>query len=146
MSRYVIREEDDSSDVMIGTFIITMIITVISFIAAVLVAFIAVGTIWGTFTSIKNYISGVVDYGSQLGKTISGTWYENIDSMQYFFDAARDYDHILPGLVKPFLVMSGVGVIVVGTVLLPVWIIVHSLFLLLSLPFKGIRKKESNLC
>lgn len=85
MSRYVIREEDDSSDVMIGTFIITMLVTVISFVAAVLIAFIAVGAIWGTFTSIKNYISGVVDNGSQLGKTISGTWYENVDSMQYFF-------------------------------------------------------------
>ena len=142
MTRYVIREEDESSDVMVGTFIITMIVTVLSFIAAVFVAFIAIGTIWGTFTSIKNYISGVVAKGSQLGGTISEAWNGNVDSMQYFFDTARDYDHILPALVKPFLVMAGVGVIVVGTVLLPVWIIIHSVFLLIMLPFKGIRKEE----
>lgn len=146
MTRYVIREEDEGSDVMVGTFIITMIVSVISFIAAVFAAFIAVGTIWGTFTSIKNYINGVVANGSRLGETISEAWNGNVDSMQYFFDMARDYDHILPALVKPFLVMAGVGVIVVGTVLLPVWIIVHSVFLLLLLPFKGIRKKEENLC
>lgn len=146
MTRYVIREEDESSDVMVGTFIVTMIVTVISFIAAAFVAFIAVGTIWGTFTSIKNYIGGVVANGSQLGGTVSKTWNGNVDSMQYFFDTARDYDHILPALVKPFLIMAGVGVIVVGTVLLPVWIIVHSVFLLLLLPFNGGRRKEENLC
>lgn len=142
MTRYVIREEDESSDVMVGTFIITMIVTVISFIAAVFVAFIAVGTIWGTFTSIKNYISGIVANGFQLGETISEAWNGNVDSMQYFFDTARDYDHILPALVKPFLVMAGVGVIIVGTALLPIWILIHSLFLLLLLPFNGVRRKD----
>ena len=145
MTRYVIREEDESSDVMVGTFIITMIVTVISFIAVVVFAFIAVGVVWGTFTSIKNYISGVVAEGSHLGKTISEAWNGNVDSMQYFFDTARDYNHILSTLVKPFLVMAGVGVILVGTVLLPVWIIIHTVFLLLLLPFKGIRKKEESL-
>ena len=145
MSKYVIREEDDSSDVMVGSFVITLIITIISFIAVVVLAFIAVGVVWGTFTSIKNYISGVVAKGSQLGKTISEAWNGNVDSMQYFFDEARDYTHIMPALVKTFLVMSGVGVIVVGTVLLPVWIIIHAVFLLLLLPFKGIRNKEENL-
>lgn len=145
MTKYVIREEDESSDVMVGTFIITMIVTVISFIAVVVFAFIAVGIVWGTFTNIKNYISGVVAEGSHLGKTISEAWNGNIESMQYFFDTARDYSHILSTLVKPFLVMAGVGVILVGTVLLPVWIIIHAVFLLLLLPFKGIRKKEESL-
>lgn len=146
MTRYVVREEDEGSDVMVGTFLITMIVTVLSFIAAVFVAFVAVGTIWGTFTSIKNYISGVVSNGSRLGETISEAWNGNVDSMQYFFDTARDYNHLLPALVKPFLVMAGVGVILVGTVLLPVWIIVHSVLLILILPFKGIRRKEENPC
>lgn len=140
MTRYVIREEDESSDVMVGSFIITMIVTVLFFVAVVITAFIAVGVIWGTFTSIKNYISGVVAEGSHLGKTISEAWNGNVDSMHYFFDMARDYNHFLSTLVKPFLFTAGVGVILVGTVLLPVWIIIHAVFLLLLLPFKGIRK------
>jgi hypothetical protein len=135
MTRYVIREEDDASDFAIAATLFSILMTIIGFIVAVFAAFLLVGIIWGVITSVKNYIVAVTYNGRSIGDTVSATWNGNVESMSSFFDKARDYNHILPALVKPFLVMSGVGVIVVGTVCMPVCMVIHAVTLLFSLPF-----------
>ena len=137
MSRYVIREEDDSSDFAVGMLVFMFFASIIAIIVGIFGAFIAVGVVWGTLTSVRNYIVAVRHYGMNLGTTVSYAWQGNIASMKFFFDAAHDYDHIMPYFVKPFLIMAGVGVIIDGTVLLPAWIIFHVIGMLFVLPFKG---------
>ena len=137
MSRYVIREEDDSSDFAVGMLVFMFFASIIAIIVGIFGAFIAVGVVWGTLTSVRNYILAVKFNGMNLGTTVSYAWQGNIASMKFFFDAAHDYDHIMPYFVKPFLIMAGVGVIIVGTVLLPVWMLFHVIGMIFVLPFKG---------
>ena len=141
MTRYVIREEDDASDFAVAAVVISVLMTIIGFIVALFAAFLIVGIIWGVITSVRNYIVAVADNGRSIGETVSVTWKGNVDSMSSFFDKARDYDHIMPALVKPFLVMSGVGVIIVGTLCMPVCIVIHAIILLFSLPFLPSRER-----
>ena len=136
MSRYVIREEDDGSDFAVGMFVFMILSSIVAVILSIFGAFIVVGVVWGTLASIRNYIGAVSDNGSILGETVADAWRRNVESMQFFFDAARDYTHLMPYFVKPFLVMSGVGVIIVGTVLIPFWIVLHLIGMVFVFPFR----------
>lgn len=127
----------DAGSFAIVSFIITAIVTVLAAIAAVIGAFVAVGVIWGTSVSVVNYFKAVSTAPNSVGQAVASAWNANVEKMHDFFDKARDYNHILPKLVKIFLVMAGVGVVFVGTVLIPVWIIIHGLALLVMLPFKA---------
>ncbi|MBQ9638564.1 MAG: hypothetical protein IJV22_03285 [Bacteroidales bacterium] len=146
MSRWIIQEDDGTSDgfwMAMAMFFMSVVLAVVGSIIAIFAAFCLVGIIWGTFMSLKNYISGAVLYPTSMGKTISYAWFSNVEQMQWFFDSARDYTHILPALIKPFLVMAGVGVIFVGTVLFPAWIILHAALMILFLPFILVKATQS---
>lgn len=109
--------------------------TVIGIIASIFAAFIIVGVLWGTFKSLYNYVNAVVQSRGEVGRTITYAWNDNVIDMQYFFNRANYYDGILKILVRTFLVMAGVGIIFVGTILLPVYIVLHLVIWIIILPF-----------
>ena len=138
MTKYTIYEEDDTStglDLVFFSFILSILMTILAVIVSIFGAFIAVGVVWGTFKSIFNYIKGAIETKAHLGHTIEFAWRANVLHMQYFFNLANCYDGILAAFVKTFLVMAGVGVISIGTILLPVWIVIHSVIQLIIFPF-----------
>lgn len=143
--RYFDGEDNSASDafyITIASFIISAIVMVLIVIASVVGAFVAVGIIWGTYISVANYVKGATLDIRQIRQSVSNTWGANVLNMQLFFDKARDYNHIMPKLVKVFLVMAGVGVIFVGTILIPVWMLMHSLIIVISLPFRKKKNKS----
>lgn len=129
----VYEEEENSNAVEI--FLLTIVATVIGIIASIFAAFIIVGVLWGTFKSLYNYINAVVQTQGDVGRTITYAWNDNVIDMQYFFNRANYYDGILKILVRTFLVMAGVGIIFVGTILLPVYIVLHLVIWIIILPF-----------
>lgn len=129
----VYEEEENSNAVEI--FLLTIVATVIGIIASIFAAFIIVGVLWGTFKSLYNYVNAVVQTRGEVGRTITYAWNDNVIDMQYFFNRANYYDGILKILVRTFLVMAGVGIIFVGTILLPVYIALHLVIWIIILPF-----------
>lgn len=129
----VYEEEENSNAVEI--FLLTIVATVIGIIASIFAAFIIVGVLWGTFKSLYNYVNAVVQTQGDVGRTITYAWNDNVIDMQYFFNRANYYDGILKILVRTFLVMAGVGIIFVGTILLPVYIVLHLVIWIIILPF-----------
>ncbi|MCQ2337898.1 MAG: hypothetical protein MJ001_03100 [Paludibacteraceae bacterium] len=129
----VYEEEENSNAVEI--FLLTIVATVIGIIASIFAAFIIVGVLWGTFKSLYNYVNAVVQSRGEVGRTITYAWNDNVIDMQYFFNRANYYDGILKILVRTFLVMAGVGIIFVGTILLPVYIVLHLVIWIIILPF-----------
>lgn len=129
----VYEEEENSNAVEI--FLLTIVATVIGIIASIFAAFIIVGVLWGTFKSLYNYVNAVVQTRGEVGRTITYAWNDNVIDMQYFFNRANYYDGILKILVRTFLVMAGVGIIFVGTILLPVYIVLHLVIWIIILPF-----------
>lgn len=134
------EKSSGTGDMMVGGVIVVLILSFLFVIIAILVAFILIGLIWGLFVCFRNYCCGVVTHGLHIGKAIALAWKRNIESAKYFFDKAKYYDHILPILVKPFLVLVGIGDIVMETLLFPVCIVLHLAGLLVYLPFWGVIK------
>lgn len=144
MKSYKVTVDDDDNGagaLLAVSFIISAIITIIGIIAGIFAAFTAVGIVWGTIKSIVNYCKGIANFGVlKIGSVVKFTWNANVEEMQLFFDKANYYDHILPVLVKTFLVASGVGLIIVGTITIPVWLLFH---LMIALFVKLLRLKKT---
>lgn len=136
MSKKVTVYEEEEASNAAEFLALTIVATIIGVIASIFAAFIVVGVVWGSFKSMYNYVNAVVKTPTLVGRTITIAWNDNVVNMQYFFHLANDYDGILEILVKTFLVMAGVGIILVGTILLPVWIALHSAILLIAYPFR----------
>lgn len=132
--KFTIYEDEENSNA-VEILLLTIVVTIIGIIASIFAAFVIVGVLWGTFKSLYNYINAVVQTRGNVGPTITYAWNDNVDNMQYFFKLANDYDGILKILVRTFLVMAGVGIIFVGTILLPVYIALHLILWIIILPF-----------
>lgn len=138
MATYIYKDHDDSSG---EAFFAIVILTIFAAIIYFFLAFIAVGVTFGTFTSISNYIKAVRLHPDKIGRSIAFAWNANVEKMEYFFDIAQS--HKDSRLIKLFMAMSGMGVVTVGTVLLPVWSSLHCVFWTLTLPFHKKRQDES---
>lgn len=142
---YTVEEQERNNGGELAIFLIFSFF--FSILAAILVAiasFVAVGVFFGLFTSINNYIKGVRLFPLKIGKTIILAWNSNERKMRDFFDDAVKYDknHDKHGrMVKTFYVMSGIGVIFVGTLLMPIWIIIHSIIVFFVCIYKRISCK-----
>lgn len=138
MATYIYKDHDDSSG---EAFFAIVILTIFAAIIYFFLAFIAVGVTFGTFTSISNYIKAVRYHPDKIGRSIAFTWNANVEKMEYFFDIAQS--HKDSRLIKLFMAMSGMGVVTVGTILIPVWSSMHCVFWTLTLPFHKSHKDES---
>lgn len=127
--RTTVEEEDNGDGGFAAFVLLSLFFSILAAIVAVIVSFVAVGVLFGTFTSIKNYIKGVRCHSLNIGQTFVYTWNANEQRMRDFFDDAVKYDrnHDKHGiLVKTFYITSGIGVILVGTLLLIVCAAIHS--------------------
>ena len=141
------HDESSPSDGPVWMALLVFVFMIIGFITSVFAAFMAVGVVWGVFTSIRNYCLASGREGRSMGRTISQAWDRNVASMNVFFDASKSFTqgHTIDKLVKSFLSMSGIGVIVVGTVCMPVWMAIHALVLFVTWPFRAGKKNSAEL-
>lgn len=139
MTRITIDDDPDPRFpfwIILLCIILAVVIYVAYAVAAVFGAFLLSGVAWGLFLSIRNYALAIGRDGKDFGGTIASAWNRNVESMKDYFDRVKYYDHILKPLVKCFLFMVAIGIISVGTLFMPVCIVLHGAVGLLLLPFK----------
>lgn len=147
LGRTTIEEEDNSDGSFFVFVILSLIISVLGVIVAVIGTFVLVGVLYGTFTGIKNYVNGIRCHSLHVGKTFIYTWNANEQRMHNFFDDAVKYDrnHEKHGmLVKAFYITSGLGVFLIGTILLPVFFVIHSVISFFVIGTRGIFGIDKN--
>lgn len=139
--RIEINEVNDRTEQVWFVILASIVAMVIGCIIAIFVAFIGVGILVGSILATVNYVKCFIANGLFEPKAvIKHSWDKNMQLMTYFFDKTKNYDHILPGLVKPFLCMSGVGVALFGTIVLFVFMILHLAVYIISIPFFSRRR------